>query len=512
MSTGLHQATSNWLSTWARFSPQREALFDVGTGRRFSYAELYEESRAWAARLRSEGVGPGDRVAVLALNRGETFALLFAVAELGAILLPLNWRLSPGELRWQVEDSAARIVLVDAVHRAVHLGCAVLELDEGPCAEPISSDEMPGSRLDAPWVILYTSGSTGRPKGALITHRQLHWNAVNTLLACNLDPDCATLTFTPLFHTGGLNCLSTPLFFRGGRVVLTPTLDAGEALQLVAAERITHLMGVPTIYQMLAEHPAFDDADLSSVRDALCGGAPLGLPLMERYHARQIPLRQGFGMTEVGPNCFSLPGHRALEKMRGTGDPTEGPPGSCVGQPIGFIGMKLVRPDGAECPPGEPGELLLSGPVVCGGYWNRPDATSSSLRDGWFHTGDILSRDAEGYFYVRGRLKEMFISGGENVYPAEVELAIQQHPAVALAAVLGVPDPHWGEVGRAFVEVHSGEDLDEEALKVALRSRLARFKIPKHFSFSPAGTLPRTGSGKLDKPTLASLPLPAGPS
>jgi len=504
-------ATSNWLATQARFRPRAEALYDVGTGRRWSWLDLHRDSLAWAARLQADGVEKGDRVAVLALNRGETFALLFACAELGAVLFPMNWRLSPDELRWQLDNSGARVVFADDTHLGLDVGRPLSSLETGPDADPSQLGNTVGSQLADPWVIMYTSGSTGRPKGALLTHQQVHWNAINTVLACDLDTSSATLTFTPLFHTGGLNCLSTPMFFRGGRVVLTPRLDAAEALALVVQERISHLMGVPTIYQMLADHPDFDAADLSCVRDALCGGAPLGLPLLERYHARGIPLRQGFGMTEVGPNCFSMPGERSLEKMRGTGDPTEGPAGSCVGLPIPFIGMRLVRPDGRACAPGEPGELLLSGPVVCAGYWNNPEATAKSIQHGWFSTGDVLSRDREGFFYVRGRLKEMFISGGENVYPAEVESAIQQHPSVALAAVVGVPDARWGEVGRAFVELHPGATLDTADLKAALRDRLARFKIPKHVDITQSGGLPRTGSGKLDKKTLAALPLAATP-
>ncbi len=502
----LH-STSNWPATWARFRPHAEALVDVGTGRRWTWSQFDADVRAWACRLQAEGVQAGDRVAVLALNRGETFLLLFACAEIGAVFFPMNWRLSPEELRWQLQDSGAAVVFADVANGAVDLGREVLSLDSGPGADPDLLQPTPGSALESPWVIMYTSGSTGRPKGALLTHNQLHWNAVNTVLACDLDVDCATLTFTPLFHTGGLNCLSTPLFFRGGRVVLTPRLDAAEALSLIVDEKITHLMGVPTIYQMLADHPDFDGADLTAVRDALCGGAPLGLPLMERYHARNIPLRQGFGMTEVGPNCFSMPGDRALEKMRGTGDPTEGPAGSCVGMAIPFIGMRLVRPDGTECAAGEAGELLMSGPVVCGGYWNNAEATAKSIQNGWFATGDVLSRDSEGFYYVRGRIKEMFISGGENVYPAEVEAAILQHPAVALAAVVGVADERWGEVGRAFVELQPGGQLTVEALKADLTRRLARFKIPKFYLFVASGELPRTGSGKLDKTALSRLPL-----
>ena len=501
-------ATSNWLATGSRFRGDAEAVFDAGTGRRWTYAQLHAESRAWTARLQREGVAPGDRVAVLAHNRAETLALLFACADLGAVLFPMNWRLSPAELRWQLDDSAPAVLLVDTPNQDVDLGGrAVLHLDDGPGA---TSDDgappLPGSELDQPWQLMYTSGSTGKPKGALLTHRQIHWNALNTVLACDLGTDSSTLTFTPLFHTGGLNCLTTPLLHRGGRVVLAPGFDVDQALRLITSERITNLMGVPTIYAMLADHPEFGAADLSAVRDALCGGAPLGLALLERYQARGIPLRQGFGMTEVGPNCFSMPAGEALSRMRARpADPTAGPAGSCVGLPIHHIAAKIVRADGGAAAPGEPGELWLKGPVVCAGYWNRPEATARSIVDGWFRTGDVLSQDVDGFFHVRGRLKEMYISGGENVYPAEVESAILEHPDVACAAVLGVPDPRWGEVGRAFVEPVGDGAIDGAALRGFLQTRLARFKIPKHYAIESA--LPRTASGKLDKPALSRRPL-----
>lgn len=500
-------ATSNWLETWTRFTPHKEALVDVGTGRRWTWTQLRDDSLAWAARLQREGVAAGDRVGVLAQNRGETLCLLFACAELGATLFPMNWRLSPAELQWQLENCGARIVFAERAFAHVALGSTARGvLDDGPQASAHSVGPLPGSTLSAPWQLMYTSGSTGRPKGALLTHGQVHWNALNTILACDLDASCSTLTFAPLFHTGGLNCLTTPLLHRGGKVVLVPTLDAGQALGLIASEGITHLMGVPTIYQMLADHDDFAGTDLSTVRDALCGGAPLSVQLLERYQERGIPLRQGFGLTEVGPNCFSMPASQARARMQDQPDnPTAGPAGSCVGLPIHHLAAKVLRPDGTPCAPGEPGELVLKGPVVCAGYWDNPEATAKSIRDGWFHTGDILSQDSDGFFYVRGRLKEMFISGGENVYPAEVESALQQCPGVALAAVVGVPHPKWGEVGRAFIEVQPGADLTAAAIKDFLQTRLARFKIPKHFELTDA--LPRTGSGKIDKPALARRPL-----
>jgi len=475
----------NVLAAHARFRPDAEALHDVSTGRRSTYGALYDESLRRAAQLRRQGVGAGDVVAVLAQNRGETLALLFACAELVAILFPMNWRLSTEELEWQLAHARPKVLFVDD-GQAARVARPAVPLDADPGPERFRG---PGAPLEAPWQLVYTSGSTGRPKGALLTHRQVHWNATNTVLACDLTPADATLTFTPLFHTGGMNCLTTPLLFRGGRVVLTGGVDPAQALALIASERITLLMGVPTIYQMLADHPAFATADLSTVRDALCGGQALPLPLLERYLDRGIPLRQGFGMTEVGPNCFSTPPARVREKL-GT-----------VGLPIHHVEVKVVRPDGSEAAIDEPGELWLRGPIVFGGYLHDPDATARAIDpDGWFHTGDVLSVDADGFFRVRGRIKEMYKSGGENVYPAEVEAAIQQHPAVAHAAVIGVPDERWGEVGHAFVEPRPGAALAVEELAAFLDRRLARFKQPKRIVVLPA--LPRTASGKIDKVAL----------
>lgn len=480
------KATSNWLEAHARFRPKAEALYDVGTGRRWTYAALHQDSLRWARTLHEGGVGRGDVVAVLAQNRGETLALLFACAEVGAALFPVNWRLAPPEIAWQLDHCGAKLLFVDDPARDPD-GRPFRLLDDGPAEHGL---EGPGSALSETWVLMYTSGSTGRPKGACLSHAQLHWNALNTILACDLLPSDSTLTFTPLFHTGGLNCLTTPLLHRGGRVVLSRGFLPDEALRLIATERITTLMGVPTIFQMLADHPDFAAADTSSVRDALVGGAPLPMPLLQRYLERGIPLRQGFGLTEVGPNCFSLPPDRIVEKQ-GT-----------VGLPIPHVAAKLVRADGSECGVDEPGELLLGGPAVCSGYWRDPVATATAIVDGWFHTGDVLSRDGDGFFSVRGRIKEMYKSGGENVYPPEVEALIHACPGVALAAVVGVPDPRWGEVGVAFVEPMPGAALAPEAVLAFCQGRLARFKQPKRVRVME---LPRTASGKIDRVALRRL-------
>lgn len=477
-------AISDHLEAHARFRPHDEALFDVNSGRRFTWAQLWTLAQRWTTALAQRGVRPGDRVAVLAQNRGETFAVLYACAELGATLFAINWRLAEAERAWQLEHARPRVLLVGPEFEGVVDGPTV-RVDVDPDADPSRG---PGSALSDPWMLLYTSGTSGRPKGALVTHQQVHWNAVNTALACGLDASSSTLTCTPLFHTGGMNCLSTPLFHAGGRVILTRGVEPARDLALMAEEGITHLMGVPTIYEMWSDDPTFDAADLSAVRDALCGGAPLSVELLRRYLARGVPLRQGFGMTEVGPNCFAMP-HEDQPRKLGS-----------VGKTIHHVAMRLVRPDGTDCEVDEAGELWLAGPCVFAGYLDDPDATARSFDGIWFKTGDILSCDAEGFYTVRGRQKSMYISGGENVYPAEVEAAIYRVPGVALVAVLGVADARWGEVGHAFVEPRTGVSLTERALRQGLEGVLARFKIPKHWTVRAA--LPRTGAGKVDKTAL----------
>ncbi len=474
-------AAANPLAAHARFRPDAVALIDDGDGRVLTYADLYRASLCWCGRLRREGVKPGNRVAVLAANCADTLALLFACAELGATLLLVNWRLSDVEISWQLTHAGVSLVLADAENLSRVPGAFPLE--DGPGDE---ASEGPGLGSEDAWVLLYTSGTTGRPKGALLPWRQIVHNAATTTLACDLLPSDVTVTFAPLFHTGGLNCLTTPLLLRGATVVLQRSFGAAAVLQRISQAGVTLLMGVPTHYQLLATHPDFATAGLGSVRDALVGGAPLPASLATTWLTRGVTLRQGFGLTEVGPNVFSTP-----PRFR---DRTE-----CVGLPNPGVSARLCRPDGSVCAVDEPGELELGGPLVFKGYLNDAPATAAALRDGWFRTGDVLSKDVDGLFCVRGRLKEMYKSGGENVYPAEVEAVILGCPSVAMAAVLGVPDAQWGEVGVAFVEASAGQDLPPDAVFSHMHGRLARFKHPKRVIM---GALPRTASGKVDKALL----------
>jgi fatty-acyl-CoA synthase len=481
---------------WGSYLPHRPALSFGETT--WSWGELEARVARTARWLVDElELEAGDRLAVLAHNHPCFFELMFACLRAGVVLAPLNFRLAPAELDALMALSGARALLVDASNRTTveamdHALAArplALEALEAP---PPAAPGLPTRRQLAPRgmedaaLLLFTSGTTGLPKAAVLPVRQLFWNAVNTQLAFHLCGDDATVLYTPLFHTGAINVLAMPLFQCGGHVIIHEAFDAARVLAEVQQRRVSTIFGVPTTFQMLAEHGDFEARDLSSLRLCLCGGAPLTVALIRRYQDRGLVLTQGFGMTEVGPNCFFLPPHEALERA------------GSVGKPMPYSQARVMVGE-REAEIDEVGELWLSGPHVCLGYHDNPEATAASLGAGWFHTGDLVKRDADGFFYVAGRKKEMFISGGENVYPAEVEVVLGTHPAVAECAVVGMPDSRWGEVGCAFVVPREG-GLDEAAVKRWLRERLAPYKVPKRFVV--IDDLPRNASGKAHKPTL----------
>jgi fatty-acyl-CoA synthase len=491
----------DWLGRRALLTPRKTALVDAATGARYSYAGLNARANRAAHLLRHQlGIAAGDRVAILAPNRIEQLDLIFACGKLGAIAVPLNWRLTPPELAAILHDCTPRALAYAPEYAAVAAGlCAgperprllALGVAAGADVALAAAYEAPGEapavespvEPEDPALILYTSGTTGRPKGAVLSHRMLVWNSINTIVGWELSAQDVTITHTPLFHTGGLNVLTLPLIHCGGTVVLAERFDPARCLELIAAERVTVLFAVPTMFQMMLDAPGFARADLSSVRFFISGGAPCPAALIRAYQARGAPFRQGYGLTEVGPNCFTLQPEDAIRKA------------GSVGVPNMHLDARIVDDAGRDLPPGAVGELILRGPVVCSGYWNNPDATAAALRDGWFYTGDLVRRDPDGYYFVVDRKKEMFISGGENIYPAEVENVLSAHPAVAEVAVIGVPDPTWGEVGRAVVVLRPGQQATAAELLAFCREQLARYKIPKSVVF--AGELPHHATGKI---------------
>lgn len=483
----------------ARLTPDKPALVDVATGLRLTYGELDARVSA-ASHVLGAGLGlvKGDRLGLLAGNSVEYVELFCAAARTGVILVPLNSRLTAVEIAEIARDASPRMLVVDASHAAVIDGLPPVGLERVVPLEEYAAardrhlgDPFPREPCAPEDVccLLYTSGTTGRPKGVRLPHRMIAWNAYNTAIGWQLrDTDVAPV-FTPLYHAGGLSVFLLPLFAIGGTVVLQRGFDAEEVWRVVQEERCTLVFGVPTIFQMLMEAPAFRTADLGLVRWCISGGAPLPEFIIEAYQRRGVIFKQGYGLTEVGVNCFAMSVEDSVRKK------------GSIGTPLMFTSARLIDGEGREVTRGEIGELLLRGAHVCQGYWNNPEATADALdADGWFHTGDLARQDADGFFYIAGRRKDMFISGGVNVYPAEVEAALLLHPRVQDAAVIGVPHATWGEVGVAFIVSRPGEPVTPEDLTQHLAGRLARYKIPREFRFLPA--LPRTPYGKVVKSAL----------
>jgi fatty-acyl-CoA synthase len=337
-------------------------------------------------------------------------------------------------------------------------------------------------------MILYTSGTTGRAKGAMISWRQIHWNALNTIIGLQLTCQDVAFMNMPLYHTGAWHVLFTPLMLLGGRVVLQKRFDPQRCNQRVGPEGITILFAVPTILRMMRESPNFSSADLSRIRFAICGGERCPLSIIEAYQQRGVAMRQGYGLTEAGPNCFSLPAADAIGK-RGS-----------IGFPNFHVGARLAKEDGSDAGVEEVGELLMKGPHLFAGYWGNPEETAITLREGWLHTGDLMTRDEEGYYFIVGRKKEMYVSGGENVYPAQIEQVLQQHDTVALAAVVATPHPKWGETGWAFVKPLQDCPVTEADLLAWCRLHLAGYQCPTRVVVME--DLPLGYSGKIDKQAL----------
>jgi len=484
------------IASRARATPDRPALRELRSGRSRSYAELNRRADAAAAVLSGRfGVGPSDRVAVLSRNNLEQVELLIACARLGAILVPLNWRLAPRELAGVMVDADPSVLFVDAPGAALaarlEQAPITIRLGDGWDAAGLPSPQRLDPDGTTPLLVLYTSGSTGRPKGAVLTHESILFNAMNTLMAWELGAADRTLISAPLFHTGGWNVLLLPLLIAGGCVALAPDFDADETLRAVQEHRLTALFGVPTMFAAMRRADAFDSADLASLQWVISGGAPCPLPEIEAWWRRGVEFRQGYGLTEVGPNCFTMPPGEGLRRA-GT-----------VGFAMPWLETRIVDGLGAEVADDDVGELLLRGPTVCAGYWRNPAATAAAIdADGWFHTGDLFARSSDGGFRCVGRRKEMFISGGENVYPGEVERVLAGIPGVVESAVVPVPHPLWGEVGHAFVAFAEHRIAADEILALC-RSELAGYKVPKHVSALPE--LPKGPTGKIHKPTLSQM-------
>jgi fatty-acyl-CoA synthase len=507
------------LTNRARLTPEREALVEMATGQRYTYARLNARANRLANWMRELGVQKGDRVSILAHNGVAYIDLFYGLAKIGAILAPLNWRLAARELIYIVNDNQPRVLIcgpefadalaemrpeVDVAH---YVSLEGAEIGGAPSYEAsyegalfAASDaepEHPPLKADDTYALLYTSGTTGRPKGAMIPHRQVLWNCLNTVASWGLTENDISPVFTPLFHAGGLFAFMTPLFYVGGRIALFRTFDLDAVFRAILDQECTVVLGVPTIFRLFMTSPGFADADFSHVRFFISGGAPLPVDLVTDWlEAKGGVFRQGYGLTEVGVNCFSMTNEESVWKL------------GSVGKPIFHSKMRLVNPDiGQDVPVGQEGELLIAGPHVCTGYWRNPQASAEALwidpltgSGPWFRTGDMARMDEDGFFYIIGRYKDMIKSGGENIYAAEVEAAFLEHPAVREAALIGMSHDQWGEVGLMVVVLEEDKTATEDELKAFCGQHLARFKIPKKVVFAEA--LPYSSYGKVIKAEL----------
>ena len=483
-----------------------------------TYEQFGERINRLANALVDRGVQPGERVAYLGENSGEFLETLFALGSIGAVFVPLNTRLAGPEVAFHLEDSGSKIFI--ASHAMEPLAVAGLEgtaiervifVDDGPRvpAEPgrlklpaeqygdvlaSASAQRPrvNVELDDLAVILYTSGTTGKPKGAMLSHHNLTWNAINVISDMPLTNNEVALMIAPMFHVAALGMGVLPTILKGGHLILEPRFDPGRALELIEKHKATFISGVPTTYQLLAEHPDWDTTDISSLHNLTCGGSAVPLRILETYEDRGLSFTMGYGMTETSPGATTLPARYSREKM------------GSAGLPQMHTHVRVADFDGTALPPNEIGEVQIQGPNVITGYWNRPDANETSFitdeSGTWFRSGDMGYFDEDGFLFISDRLKDMIISGGENIYPAQIEQELAQLEAIAAAAVFGVPDERWGEVPRAAVQVREGYELTEQDVLAYLDGRLARYKIPKSVVF--VDDMPRTASGKVRKPQL----------
>jgi fatty-acyl-CoA synthase len=499
----LNEGLGSWPARRARIAPDKTAV--IFRERAWNYAQVHERTNRLANGMRRLGVEKGSRVAYLGRNHPALLETLFATGALGAVYVPLNFRLTAQELRFIVEDAGVDVLVwgadmtdtiaelqqISAIEHWVAVGGEESEYERLITAENPDPIDTPTALEDA-CMIQYTSGTSGRPKGVVLSHRNVVWNCFNVLVDIDLAGDEVTLAAAPLFHTGALNHTFIPTFTKGGTTLVMDAFDPEAALDLISKHRATFMFGVPAMFLAMADSARWAATDLTSVRTLVCAGAPVPRSLIETYHRRGLNFCQAYGLTETSPGALMLRADDSLSR-----------PGS-AGTPHFFTDVRVVDVQNADVPAGEVGEVVVRGPNVMQGYWQLQEATQATLGgDGWLHTGDAAVVDEDGYVYIVDRIKDMIISGGENIYPAEVEQAIYAHPDIAECAVVGVPDPRWGEVGYAVLVLRDGATATADDVLESLQGRLARYKIPKMAETIEA--LPRNASGKVIKSRIRSM-------
>ncbi|MFI9644120.1 long-chain fatty acid--CoA ligase [Micromonospora sp. NPDC051925] len=494
-----------WVAKRRLKSPDRVALVH-GDGATMTYGQFADAADRVSAVLRQRGVGKGDAVAYLGENSPEFLQVMFGAAQVGAVFVPVNTRLAAPEIGYVLADCDARVLIHDpefATPVAAALPAArppyVIVTAEGTTDLPglarlaRAVDAGSTGRTDTgpgdPAAIVYTSGTTGRAKGAVLTHGNLTWVALNCVVDYDVVSTDVALMISPLFHVASLGMGALPVILKGATMVLEKGFEPGRALAQIARHGVTMLSGVPTTYQLMADHPAWASTDLSTLAKLTCGGSAVPARILHAYETRGLSFSQGYGMTEASPGVTALPPPMTRAKQ------------GSVGLPHFFTDVRITDPTGAVLPAGVVGEIEVAGPNVFPGYHGRPEATAEAFTaDGWFRSGDLGHLDADGYLHVTGRLKDMIISGGENIYPAELELLLGEIDGVLSAAVIGVPDERWGEVPWAIVTVREGASVDTDTVRAYLDGRIARYKLPKNVVI--VDELPRTASGKVRKADL----------
>lgn len=489
----------DWFKQWALYTPDKTAIEEYETGRSCSYSDLYYRSRKVQQLFVQWNLNKGDRLMIIAEHSIELIVLFAAATRTGVVLVPVNFRLSSTEIDFLIKDCDPKVLLYD-----LHFSDKIKSLKEPPVQRYLIQEldgllsnkksnvfnNAPVSEEDALF-ILYTSGTTGQPKGAIYTYRMLFWNSINTSMSLQLTCDDHTINCMPSFHTGGWNVLLTPMLHRGATVGLIKKFDPERILQLLEERRSTVFMGVPTMLKMMKETDAYRKAELNNMRYMVVGGEAMPYALIRSWHNKGVSIRQGYGLTEVGPNITSLHQDDAEKKL------------GSIGRPNFYVEARLLDEHGIEVEKDQIGELCLKGNMVTPGYWKNDRATRAALIDGWFRTGDLMRMDEEGYLFVVDRKKSMYISGGENVYPAEIEKVLLDIEGIKDAAVIGIPDEKWGETGKAFYVVDGSVKVDINFIQTHCAQKLARFKIPKYFVC--IDSLPKNDSGKIDRRALQKL-------
>lgn len=493
----------------ARISGHKEAVFDYDQGVRYTYGDLELRARRLAWFLtHTLGLEKGDRIGFCANNSIGFIDAFYASCKTGIIITTYNCLLRQTELAEMVENENPRAIFYsekckDVVEAIRRYGGdrEFISLERSVDGERYSYADImavePGELAeielepDDVQMLIHTGGTTGRPKAAMLTYRSLFYNAVSDVFTLQLGASDTAYVFLPFFHTAAWNILTMPLLMSGGRVIITGGFQPGTALKIMREERPTVGIAVETIYKAMAEHPDFAGTDLSCYRWLISGAAPITRQTMERYWSRNVKLVNGYGMTEIGPNNLAMP----LNEM---GIPEIRAKCASAGRPMYFNHVRIVDDSGRDVPTGERGELLWRGNLIFGGYWNDPAATAAMFTDdGWVHSGDIGYCDEDGFYYICGRIKNMYITGGENIFPLEIEEVIAGHPEVAECCALGVPDEKWGEVGKALVVRRPGSTLDAEAVRGLVRTQLSSIKIPRYVTF--VTEIPKNAVGKLDQ-------------